>query len=177
MDNPFEAPARAGTGPSALDLDAFVPAGHGARFAANLIDSVLVVVVFYVLAILIGVAIGVISEASGADLPANPDLEQVLTIPLLALIFSLYVLMGLIEGSSWQATPGKRLVGLRVVHASGRDISLGEGVGRQLLKVFLLNLCGLLGLVCLEEPARRGVWDMALSTRVVQRNRYAQHED
>lgn len=171
MDNPFEAPAASRPSSRALDLADFMPAGHGARFAANLIDSVLVVAVFYAMAIVIGATIGVVSEVGGDSLDAQA-LETAVSVPLLMLFLSLYLVLGLVEGSAWQASPGKRLLGLRVVHASGRDIRMIEGVGRQLLKFFFLNLCGLAALICLEEPARRGLWDMLLSTRVVQRNRY-----
>jgi len=174
VDNPFEAPADASSSADAgaLDLADFTPAPHLARFFANLIDSILVAVVFMGLVMGVGIVIGLVIEASGGALGDGEGIEDALTVPLFLLLGALYVIVGLIEGSSWQASPGKRLLGLRVVHASGRDIKLAEGVGRQLLKIFVLNLCGLAGLVCLEEPARRGPWDFILSTRVVAQNRW-----
>lgn len=171
MDNPFEAPVASGASSSARDLADFMPAGHGARFAANLIDTVLVLVLFYMFAIVLGLAMRILAEVGGASLDRQ-TVETAISLPLLVSFFGFYLILGLIEGSSWQASPGKRLLGLRVIHASGRDIGMAEGVGRQFLKFFLLNLCGLAALVCLEEPAHRGLWDMLLSTRVVQRNRY-----
>lgn len=176
MENPFESPASPRTDSSStssvVDLTDFVPAPHVSRWLANAIDSVVVIVVFFAFALLLGFAIGLVGELTGMSNAAD-QLEDMITVALLVVFVALYGVLGLVEGSSWQASPGKRLLGLRVVHASGRDIKILEGVGRQFVKVVTLNLCGLAALVCLEEPARRGVWDFLLSTRVVKKNPYA----
>ena len=56
--------------------------------------------------------------------PDNPWLAQVLGFSLTALPFGLY--FALMEGSVWQATLGKRLLGLRVVTVDGARPSRGR---------------------------------------------------
>lgn len=175
MDNPFEAPVSANAFAKTNDLADYEAAGHGARIGAYLIDTVIVMVVVAVLIFAVAFLVASFGAQTGAAVLDEPLAEQITTIAVYVVVAATYIALGLIEGSSWQGSPGKRLLGLRVIHASGRDITPAEGVGRQFLKAIILNLCGLAGLVCLEEPARRGPWDFVLSTRVVRPNRYAEY--
>jgi uncharacterized RDD family membrane protein YckC len=55
-------------------------------------------------------------------------------------IFSIFLLVGwisygtVLESSKWQATLGKRLMGLRVYDAQGRQLGLMRAAGRNLVK-------------------------------------------
>lgn len=85
-----------------------------ARGGAWLVDILLSVVV----AIIVAAAVGVVSDA------------------LAALVF-LLVLVGwyVVSEAVWGQTPGKRLVGIRVVDTNGNDISAGDAVMRNITKL------------------------------------------
>lgn len=53
-----------------------------------------------------------------------------------SLLFDIPVMLyfALFESSAWQATPGKRRIGLRVVTESGQRVSLPRALGRIMLK-------------------------------------------
>ena len=53
------------------------------------------------------------------------------------------------ESSRWQATPGKKLVGLSVTDMNGKRISIGRALLRLFLKVISGSIFGLAYLVCL----------------------------
>ncbi|TYT26232.1 RDD family protein [Luteimonas viscosa] len=70
------------------------------------------------------------------------------------------------EASAWQATPGKRALGLRVVDTGGRRIGIARAAGRHLagaLSWITLNLGHLLALV---PPRRQALHDRVAGTHV-----------
>jgi hypothetical protein len=73
------------------------------------------------------------------------------------------------EGAPWQATPGKRALGLRVTDIDGQPIGFGRALARHLagaLSWLTLNLGHLLAAV---PPQRRALHDFIAGTRVLQR--------
>ncbi|HST45867.1 MAG TPA: RDD family protein [Luteimonas sp.] len=88
-------------------------------------------------------------------------------LPPLAVFAALWLVWSLaFECSSWQATPGKRALGLQVVDSHGRPLR----PGRSLLR----HLCGTLSWLTLNighglaalPPAHRTLHDIASATRV-----------
>jgi len=72
------------------------------------------------------------------------------------------------ERSPWQATPGKRALGLRVTDVDGQRIGFGRALARHLagaLSWLMLNLGHLLAAV---PPERRALHDFVAGTRVLQ---------
>lgn len=72
------------------------------------------------------------------------------------------------ECSPWQATPGKRALGLRVTDVDGQRIGFGRALARHLagaLSWLTLNLGHLLAAV---PPERRALHDFVAGTRVLQ---------
>ncbi|MCA0392996.1 MAG: RDD family protein [Proteobacteria bacterium] len=103
-------------------------------------------------------AVEALSDAIGALL-----MPPLLVFPLLALAW----FVGF-EASSRQATPGKRLLGLRVVDVDGRGIGLLRAVQRHLagtLSWLTLNIGHLLAAL---PPQRLALHDRIAGTRVVQ---------
>jgi uncharacterized RDD family membrane protein YckC len=85
----------------------------------------------------------------------------------LGLILIIGLSFGLLEGSGWQATPGKKLLGLRVIRHTGGRVSRSKALKRNLFKYLGLNLCGLLAITAVNSSGR-SIWDRAIGTRVVQ---------
>lgn len=72
------------------------------------------------------------------------------------------------EGSAWQATPGKRALGLRVADAGGARIGIARAAMRHLagaLSWITLNIGHLLALV---PPRRQALHDRVAGTQVTQ---------
>lgn len=71
------------------------------------------------------------------------------------------------ESSSWQATPGKRALGMIVVDTNGARISFGKAVGRYFAKI-LSGLILLIGYIMIAFTERKqGLHDLMLGTLVV----------
>lgn len=159
-ENPYAAPA-ADSAPEHLDFDPLdlISAPHGKRWIAFMIDRFVIFGVLF--------AVGVVGEIS---IELLPELRAVLDILNMLLVFGLPVLYhGLMEGSAWQATLGKRAMGLRVVNEhSGEQLTYQRSFGRALARTFI-SMFGLLNIVVLFSKMHRGVWDMMASTRVVLR--------
>jgi uncharacterized RDD family membrane protein YckC len=60
----------------------------------------------------------------------NPAVRPFMLVALPAALFCGWLYYALCESSSWQATPGKRLLGLRVCDLNGRPISFVRASGR-----------------------------------------------
>ena len=74
------------------------------------------------------------------------------------------------EASPWQATPGKRALGLRVVDGEGRRIGIARGALRHVagaLSWLSLNLGHAMAAL---PPRHRALHDVVSATRVVQRD-------
>ena len=114
-----------------------VYAGFWLRFAAYLIDSILLGLIFFPL----GLGLGLIMGATGNN--QNPELMLGLNggLNMVSLVVT-WLYSSLLESSSWQGTVGKKLIGLRVTDLDGRRISFGRATGRHFGKI-------LSGLICL----------------------------
>ena len=112
-------------------------AGFWLRFAAYLIDSILLGLIFFPL----GLGLGLMMGATGNN--QNPELMLGLNggLNMVSLVVT-WLYSSLLESSSWQGTVGKKLVGLRVTDLDGRRISFGRATGRHFGKI-------LSGLICL----------------------------
>lgn len=111
-------------------------AGVGKRAVAWLVDLALLVVIVYVSAILVEAAFGP-TVRFGPD-AANTAAEIVTVDRSMAVVnavvgTSLSALYAVVSWMRWAATPGQRLLGLRVQDGSGRGLSPQQAIGRWLL--------------------------------------------
>lgn len=134
------------------------------RLAALLIDSALLFVPAMVLLYMLTAIIYASSDTF--DITAPDDRRQ------LELLFQLCAMPGLwlynagFESSSWQATPGKYLMKLKVVGVDGGRLSLGRATAR----FFVKNLTLPFGFVfALFDRKRQTLHDMIARTFVVPR--------
>lgn len=101
--------------------------------------------------------------AALADAITATVLPPLLLAALLALAW-----FALFEASPWQATPGKRLLGLRVVDASGARIGPARAAARHLAGALSWLTLNLGHLLALAPPARQALHDRIAGTRVLQ---------
>ena len=71
------------------------------------------------------------------------------------------------DASSWQATLGKRLLGLRLTSISGRRVTLPRAASRNFMRMLFLMTSGLSYLPGLILPSRAALHDLLTSVRVV----------
>jgi uncharacterized RDD family membrane protein YckC len=133
-------------------IDRSLYAGFWRRFVAYAIDYALV----------IGASLGALLSATVLGL--GPERQTELS---LALIVGYFLYCTLLESSPWQATLGKRAVGLKVETRDGRRIGFGRATARffaKLLSAFTL----LVGYALIVFTARRqALHDVIAGTVVV----------
>jgi uncharacterized RDD family membrane protein YckC len=143
-----------------------VYAGFWLRFAAYLIDTIIVGLVF----VPIGVVIAMILAASGdgGSDEATLGLIQALNGGLnLVSILATWLYSSLLESSSWQGTVGKKLIGLRVTDLDGNRISFGKATGRHFGKMLSSLIC-LVGFIMVAFTEKhQGLHDQMAGTLVV----------
>lgn len=117
-----------------------VAAGYGGfwlRFVAWLIDAVMCFIGLILAAFSVGIVIGIVYSAqSVSPYEAQQKAEAIgrsLAFPLLTGVSWLYY--ALLESSSWQATLGKRALGLAVTDLDGNPISFWRATGRHFAKI------------------------------------------
>lgn len=102
------------------------------RIAAFLLDYLIIaayIIVLIVVSVLLG--LGPLRQAF-QGLFANPNSSELSAFLLLVLPVILY--FALFESSTWQATCGKRKVGLRVTDTHGERLSFARSLVRSLIK-------------------------------------------
>ena len=135
----------------------------GSRFLAIAIDTLLQAASAAVL--FLGVGIGALAASFTLDGVA-PWLMAIVVLGL----FTIYYAYFAVFEAVWNGqTPGKRVIGLRVIHASGRPVSAFEAILRNIVRV-ADQLPGIyaVGIVCvfLTERSQR-LGDLAAGTVVV----------
>lgn len=142
-------------------------AGFWLRALAQILDSLLFLVISLVIftpfAIL---GAGVRAQAPREELIELLSLTGMMGVALLIAIPGVWLYHALFESSSWQATPGKRLLGLRVVDLEGRP----AGFGRASARFFAKPLSSIMyaGYIMVAFTARKqGLHDMIAGTLVV----------
>jgi uncharacterized RDD family membrane protein YckC len=145
-------------------------AGLGSRFVAILLDTLLLAG-FYLL-VFIALAI-MLSGAAAAGGKMGDELDTAGKWVLAVFIFLNFLLIwgyfALFEGLWHGQTPGKRVMKLRVIKDSGRQITFFEALARNLIRFvdYLpgLYLAGVITMLCNKRNKRLG--DLAAGTIVV----------
>jgi uncharacterized RDD family membrane protein YckC len=117
-------------------------AGFWLRFVAYLIDSVILGIPFVVVIALLVAVTGAGAALSNIH-PGQEPPEALIALLGAGFIFSIVVVAlfggwlyyGMMESSSWQATLGKKALGLYVTDMEGRRISFARASGRFFAKI------------------------------------------
>lgn len=157
--------------PEQVDLR-FPVAGIGSRFVAALADHLIQLVPYILIGIL---ALIFAPSGSGAAAPAKSsgatDLAGKWAMAILIFINFVWLAgyFTLFEAFWHGQTPGKRLMKLRVIKDSGRQITLFEALARNLLRIVDIlptaYAIGVIAMLCNRKNKRLG--DLAAGTLVV----------
>jgi len=151
--------------PEGVDLDLPL-AGLGSRFVAQLVDLVLKTTIIVGLLLLLGLAAG-----DGGDTASQDDVSTGAAVAFAVLfIFALTFFYDvLFETLGTGRTPGKRLMGLRVLRAGGQPVGLRASVVRNILRLVdgipLSYIPGTVAILATKRNQRLG--DLAAGTIVV----------
>lgn len=139
-----------------------VYAGFWLRFAAALIDSVLMSLVFLPLGFLLGIVLSATASNQDPDLMLGANgLINVVSV------IADWLYSSLLESSPWQGTVGKRIVGIRVTDMNGNRISFGKATGRHFGKMLSSLIC-LIGFIMVAfTEKQQGLHDMLAGTLVL----------
>lgn len=137
-------------------------AGFWLRFAALMIDGIVIVVIIAILSMVFG--IGMIDQTDSEEalfyIMSFYGFIQILVI----LYFSL------LESSKWQATLGKRAVGILVTDERGGKISFGRALGRHFAKL-LSSIILYIGFIMAGFTERKqALHDLIAGTLIIRDN-------
>ena len=139
-------------------------AGFWPRFAAYLIDAIIMGLVLVPLGALIGVLAAATSDGDFENSPMWPLATLIIRGASVALGWLYY---GLMESSPWQATIGKRVLGLRVTDMNGNRIGFGKATGRYFGKILSGMIC-LVGFIMVAfTEKQQALHDIMAGTLVV----------
>ncbi|GIW92748.1 MAG: RDD family protein [Pirellulaceae bacterium] len=134
--NPYQAP----TAPVAGVVDHVRYAGFWLRFVAAILDGLILYAASLPLIMLRWLVIG---EDGEADLYVDPSKAWIdLSFNCVSIVIY-WLYFALLESSAWQATLGKRALGLVVTDLDGNRISFARATGRHFAKI--LSGCLLIG--------------------------------
>jgi uncharacterized RDD family membrane protein YckC len=135
---------------------------------AYLVDSLL-------LGVVVGFAIlmplmerGAIAKNDPWALLTGAPTQQVMAIQLLVTMLS-WLYFASFESSVWQATPGKRLLGLVVTNLEGHRISFARASGRYFGKILSGTLFFIGFLIAGFTPRKQALHDLLASCLVLRR--------
>ncbi|CAN5828712.1 hypothetical protein BH11VER1_BH11VER1_04240 [soil metagenome] len=144
-------------------------AGFWIRFAAKLIDGLLLTVINSVLSFLLFGTLFVTMDPQ----KIQQDPEAMMAVmgayfAFIAVAIGLQVVYNAVMVWKWGGTVGKLAVGIRVVREDGSPVTLGRAIGRafaDFLNGFACHLTYLM--VAFDEPEKRALHDHICGTRVV----------
>lgn len=141
--------------------------GFWVRVGAYLIDVIIVVIGISVIQAVTGIDMGANYSAQFNEAMTTGGTTQASPVgQLLGLVIGVAYFAGL-ESSAWQATVGKRALGLVVTDTSGNRISFLRALGRYFAKI-LSGLILLIGYIMVAfTQKKQGLHDMLASTLVV----------
>jgi uncharacterized RDD family membrane protein YckC len=145
----------------------FEIAGIGSRFLAALVDTMLIFLMQGIIAaglfFLVSVLFG---SGDWATETGAVWMFALIGLLLFAIFWGYYIFFEMLTNGQ---SPGKRLVGLRVLRSNGTPISLSESVIRNLVRMidFLPSLYGIGIVVMFIDQRSRRLGDLAAGTLVV----------
>ncbi len=164
--NPYSAPQAVVMDPLGAPFGGeFVYAGFWLRFVALIIDLFVSMAIVFAVALVGGLLAGMALAGGGTS---NQMAEFV--AGLIGLFVSLiipWLYFALCEGSSWQATPGKKLLGLRVTDLDGAPIGFARASGRHWAKLLSYIILYIGFMMAGWTEKKQGLHDMIASTLVI----------
>lgn len=137
-------------------------AGFWRRFAAMIIDGILLNIVTMIVGLILGIRPGMLYGVNLADL-AGPRLAgfSVITVILAWLYYTM------LESSPWRATLGKMALGISVTDMNGGRISFGRANGRYWAKILSAVILMIGYLMAAFTERKQALHDILAETLVV----------
>jgi uncharacterized RDD family membrane protein YckC len=144
-------------------------AGLGSRFLAVTIDFVIQLLVFIGLALLIGLVSDRIGPLATSVHIHSAQLESIVLAFMIFAIFILFFGYFIVFEAVWNGqTPGKRLLGIRVVRDGGYPLDIGSAVLRNMIRVVEAAMLYIPSAVsALVSAQNKRIGDLAAGTIVV----------
>jgi uncharacterized RDD family membrane protein YckC len=141
-------------------------AGFWRRFAAFVLDTIILWLIGFVVGFMIGFGVAFLVVVSRAGTASS---AAAITTPL---IYAISGVIGILyyplqESSSAQATFGKRALGIIVTDTQGRPISFWRSLGRNVGKILSTLLLFIGYLMIAFTPRKQALQDIIASTLVV----------
>ncbi len=155
-----------------VDREDIVYAGFLRRWVALTLDCVILAVPYYLLIFVIAI-MSAAAEHSGRSEPAA--MFMLLIYPLWFLLAWLYY--ALQESSSYQATLGKRALGIKVTDANGQRLTLAHASGRWFAAALSYLTCYIGFVMAGFTERKRALHDMVADTLVVDRWAYTEYPE
>ena len=139
--------------------------GFWLRFVAYLIDYTIFLIGMVVLFFIIGFAVGISGKAQNVS---AAEMESFFTgLAYLVAIPAFWLYFAISESSRWQATLGKRAMGLRVTDGQGQPISFGRATGRHFAKLISAVILGVGFIMAGLTEKKQALHDMMADCLVV----------
>lgn len=133
-------------------------AGFGKRLGAYLVDMIIILLAALLLGFMLGIFLYIL------------DVQDETTLNLCSNVFGLslgWLYFAGMESSSYQATLGKMLLGIKVTDLAGDPISFGRATGRYLAKIISGLLFGIGYLMIAFTEDQQGLHDMMAGCLVI----------
>lgn len=158
---PYEPPATQAAPPMSQTI---IYAGFWKRFFAYIIDAIIYTILFFI----------VVWFSFGIEQINSDKLEDIGLVYLL-FYFGWWLYFTLLEGSSWQATIGKKVLGIIVSDSNGQPLSLFHAGGRQLAGVISSFTFSIGYLIAAFSARKQALHDMIART-VVTNNHFSPNQ-
>ncbi len=165
------------SGGAPLGAPARVYAGFWLRLLAYILDAI--VLGIFAVPILIGAGMMMGLGAAIGDLPRGGDpfamgfppvFVGFLSVFLLVTVFGGWLYYALLESSEWQATAGKKVLGLAVTDLAGARVSFARASGRHFAKIITsLIPLGIGYILAGVTEKKQAIHDMLASCLVVRK--------
>lgn len=141
---------------------AYDVAGIGSRFLAAIIDTFLIIL----LEVALWLVIYFVGQVTGASGGFESVLLAVASVLSFLFLWGYYIVAEMLSNGQ---SPGKRLIGLRVVRTGGRPITFVASATRNLIRIidFLPGFYGIGVVVMFADGRSRRLGDLAAGTLVV----------
>jgi uncharacterized RDD family membrane protein YckC len=155
-----------GEGPEEFHSGRVEYAGFWLRFVAAIIDGLVLLIPGMVLGFLVGMVLAITlhDKVSPRELSTIANLVGNVVGILMRWIYE-----ATMESSSYQATVGKMVLGLKVTDLDGRRISLGRASGRYFGKILSALICMVGYIMAGLTEKKQGLHDILAGTLVVRK--------
>ncbi len=146
-------------------------AGFWLRFVAYIIDGIILGACAVPIILLFGGA-SIIERMASGGRPEEfaPEMFGMFALWEIGIFGGVWIYYALLESSSWQATLGKKALGLYVTDMEGRRISFGRATGRYFAKI-ISGMTFLIGYIMAGFTARKqALHDLIAGTLVMRKN-------